>query len=268
MTRVLVRGIGDVGSAVAHTLHREGFKVVIHDVPLPAWTRRKMAFTDAVFDGEALLENVPAVRVDDLSSIDSVLADSAVAVSVVNFHEILHAFSPDVLVDARMRKRQEPERQIDLARFTIGLGPNFIARDTTHVVIETALGDALGAVITEGTAKHHEGEPRVIGGYGAERVVYASVAGVFASDFAIGDEVAAGQIVAHVDKIFIAAPLCGRLRGLTRSGVPVAKGTKVIEIDPRGEDAVFIGIGERPAKIADGVLRAIHDCPFESIEAG
>ena len=268
MTRALVRGIGDVGSAVAHALHREGFKVVIHDVPLPAWTRREMAFTDAVFDGGALLDGLRAVRVDGLSTLESVLADTAIAVSVHDFQALRQAFRPDIMIDARMRKRQRPERQIDLARFTIGLGPNFTARHTTHVVIETAWGDALGAVITDGTTKPHEGEPNIIGGYGIERVVYSPEAGIFASDFAIGDAVAAGQIVAHVGKTSLAAPLDGRLRGLTRSGVPVGKGTKVIEIDPRGEDAVFTGIGERPAKIADGVVRAIRDGGPEPIRAG
>jgi xanthine dehydrogenase accessory factor len=54
-------------------------------------------------------------------------------------------------------------------------------------------------------------------------------------------------------------PLGRRIRGLTRSGVPVTTGTKVIEIDPRGNDAVITGIGDRPAKIAEGVLRALTE---------
>jgi xanthine dehydrogenase accessory factor len=56
----------------------------------------------------------------------------------------------------------------------------------------------------------------------------------------------------------VTAPLRGVLRGgLTHDGVPVAAGTKVIEIDPRGNPALVHGIGERPARIAAGVLRAI-----------
>lgn len=262
MTKVLVRGIGDVGSAVAHALHREGFKTVIHDAPFPVWTRRKMAFTDAVFDGEAVLEGIRAVCVDLLSSLDDVLGESCIAVSTHDFQELLQVFHPDVLVDARMRKRETPERQLDLARLTIGLGPNFVAQDTTHVVIETAWGDFLGAVITEGAAERHEGGPRMIGGFGVERVVYSPVTGVFASDFSIGDKVAAGESVAHVGGVSLTAPLDGRLRGLTRSGVRVVEGTKVIEIDPRGADAVISGIGERPAKIAQGVVQVVRERGF------
>lgn len=157
-----------------------------------------------------------------------------------------------------MRKRQVPEPQIDLAKPTIGLSPGFIAGETTHVVIETAWGEALGAVIGEGSASPQEGAPRNLGGFGIERVVYAPTQGIFASDFAIGDDVAIGQVVAHVGSRSLAAPLGGRVRGLTRSGVPVNTGTKVIKIDPRGDDATFTGIADRPAKIAEGVLLAIR----------
>ena len=33
MTVVIVRGLGDIGSAVAHLLFREGYGVVLHDDP-------------------------------------------------------------------------------------------------------------------------------------------------------------------------------------------------------------------------------------------
>jgi len=48
---VLVRGVGDIGSAVAHRLFTAGCEVIIHDDPQPATTRRGMAFADAIFDG-------------------------------------------------------------------------------------------------------------------------------------------------------------------------------------------------------------------------
>ena len=53
-----MRGIGDIGSAVAHALFIEGLRVVIHDDPAPTTTRRGMAFADAVFDGRATLDGV------------------------------------------------------------------------------------------------------------------------------------------------------------------------------------------------------------------
>jgi len=83
------------------------------------------------------------------------------------------------------------------------------------------------------------------------------VAGTLFTSHAIGQKVDADEVIARIDTTSLTAPLSGVLRGLTHDGVPVAAGTKVIEIDPRGDPARVRGIGERPAQIADGVLRAI-----------
>jgi hypothetical protein len=40
--------------------------------------------------------------------------------------------------------------------------------------------------------------------------------------------------------------------------MPVAAGTKVVEVDPRGRVDEVRGIGERPRRIAEGVLSAIR----------
>jgi len=64
---VLVRGIGDIGSAVTHRLFGAGHRVVIHDVPAPAAPRRGMAFTDAIFDGTVVLASMVVNRRRHLS---------------------------------------------------------------------------------------------------------------------------------------------------------------------------------------------------------
>jgi xanthine dehydrogenase accessory factor len=58
--RILIRGANDVGSAIAHRLFMAGNSVVIHEMPQPATTRRRMSFTDAVFDGSASLDGIEA----------------------------------------------------------------------------------------------------------------------------------------------------------------------------------------------------------------
>lgn len=64
---VLVRGVGDVGSAVAHLLFEAGHSVVIHDTAQPTTTRWVMAFADAVFDRKATLEGVTARLIGESS---------------------------------------------------------------------------------------------------------------------------------------------------------------------------------------------------------
>src|SRR5215470_2408209 len=101
----VVRGIGDIGSAVAHRLVVKGYRVVIHDGPMPTTTRRGMAFADAVFDGSAVLEGVHAVRAHDLARVrESLDSHNAIPVYVRDIGPLLAHLRPSVLVDARMRK--------------------------------------------------------------------------------------------------------------------------------------------------------------------
>jgi xanthine dehydrogenase accessory factor len=259
--RVLVRGVGDIGSAVAHRLFLAGHAIVAHDGEQPTTTRRGMAFADAIFDGRTILNGVEAIRVDELDAVSAILArHTVVPVVAGDFRVVLGLIAPDVLIDARMRKRDCPETQRGLSPLTIGLGPNFVAGETTDVVVETSW-EQLGRVVTRGAALPLRGEPRAIAGHARDRYVYAPVAGTLFTSCAIGQQVAAGEVIARIDETPLTAPLSGVLRGLTHDGVPVAAGTKVIEIDPRGDPALVRGIGERPARIADAVLRAVDAAP-------
>jgi xanthine dehydrogenase accessory factor len=264
---VLVRGIGDIGSAVAHRLSEAGHRVAIHDVPAPAAARRGMAFTDALFDGPVVLEGVTCRRIERLSELAEVAGGSGellprgerwIPATTLPLEEVIDCLRPAVLVDARMRKRAVPEPQRHLAPLTIGLGPNFVAGETTDLVVETSWGERLGTILTEGSPAPLAGEPRTYGGHARDRFVYAPGRGMFRTTAAIGERVRAGQVVATLDGAALAAPLDGILRGLTHDGVVVEQGTKCIEVDPRGDIRHVTGIGERPGAIGDAVVRAIR----------
>jgi xanthine dehydrogenase accessory factor len=258
VTVVIVRGLGDIGSAVAHLLFREGYGVAVHDEPRPATTRRGMAFADAAFDGEAELDGVRAVRADTVEEVALALARrDAVPVHVGPLGPLLAALGHRVLVDARVRKHAAPEVQLADAELTVAMGPALVAGRHAHVVVETSW-DALGAIIAEGASLPLAGEPRAIAGHARDRYVYAPVDGVLRTKARIGDAVRRGEEVARVGAAKLLAPLDGVLRGLTRDDVPVAAGTKVVEVDPRGRLEDVRGIGERPRRIADGVLSAIR----------
>ncbi len=261
MKTILVRGSGDVGSAVAHTLFESGYAVLIHDSAQPTATRRKMAFCDAIFDGEAVLAGVQARLMGSVPEITAHLAPhNLIPIATFDLSLLLGAIEPEVLIDARMRKHSQPENQITLAPFTIGLGPNFVAGATVHAAVETGY-EGMGQVIWKGATKPLEGEPREIAGHARDRYIYAPIAGVFRTAFRIGDIVAAGQKVANIGEITLHAPISGILRGLTHDNVPVAQKTKVIEVDPRSDQSKISGIGERPGRIALGVLEAVRQRP-------
>ena len=255
---VVVRGVGDVGSAVAHLLFGAGYGVVMVDGPQPTTTRRGMAFADAVFDGQAILDGVRAMRAANLRHVRQALGErDAIPVYVRAWSALIESLEPAVLVDARMQKHVEPEVQRGLARLTIGLGPSVVAGHHADVVVETSW-EGLGQVIHHGAARELAGEPRDLGGHARERYVYAPCDGRFRTEASLGDRVRKGQEIAAIGAMRLAAPLDGVLRGLVRDGVPVAVRTKLIEVDPRGDPAAVVGLGERPRRIAHGVLLAIN----------
>lgn len=257
--RILIRGSNDVASAVAHRLFQAGYGVVLHDDPKPTVTRRKMAFADAIFDGETTLDGITAKRVDTVNVRARLLAPACIPILVSDFYRLVEKLRPQVLVDARMRKHKKPARQIHMAPLTIGLGPNFSAGRNVHIAIETARGEDLGRVITSGRTAPLQGEPISIEGHARDRYLYAPCAGRFKTAFQIGDMVTEGQVIAVINETPLTAPITGVLRGITHDDVPVEMHTKVIEIDPRGDGTLVAGIGERPARIADGVLQAVQD---------
>lgn len=255
---VLIRGSGDVASAVAHLCFSAGFGVVMHDLPLPTATRRMMSFTDAIFDGKCTLEGVEGWRIDELDLLPPLLkVHRAVLLVTLDIMELIRFLNPPIFVDARMRKHHTPEVQYHLAPLTIGLGPNFIAGVTTHLAVETAWGDELGKVVTDGATKPLEGEPQTIAGHARDRYLYAPQSGIFRTSQSIGNKVQEGETIASINDIPLHAPISGILRGLTHDGVSVERGTKVIEVDPRLEGAQIAGIAFRPKRIAQGVLEAI-----------
>lgn len=249
MALCLVRGCGDIGSAVAHALFSAGHAVLIHDVADPAFARRGMAFTDAMYGDSATLAGVTGRRTSDVFSVRWMLEQRReIPLAAENLAKILDYLRPQVLIDARMNKRSVPERQSGLAPLTIGLGPNFVAGDTTDLVVETAW-EALGRIIASGSSMPLSGEPRPINGYGRERYVYAPAEGRFETDCKIGASVVRGEPVACIGTAVVRAPLDGCLRGITHKGAAVKAGTKVVEVDPRGNPARAFGIAERPGKI-------------------
>jgi xanthine dehydrogenase accessory factor len=258
MRKVLILGIGDVGSAIAHRLFRAGHMVAIQDQPQPTACRRQMAFADAMFDGETQLTGVIARLVGTRAVSSATWTIRFVPVTTLALGEAVRRLAPDVIVDARLRKRDKPRVLKLQVRLTVGLGPGFIAGDNVDVAIETSW-ENLGKILRKGPTLPFRGEPRMIGGHGRERYVYAAAAGVFSSRREIGDAVRRGEVIGKLGRRPVKAPLAGRLRGLTRPGVAVAKGTKLVEVIPAGSGEKVAGIGERPRRVAEAVLKVVRE---------
>lgn len=254
--RVLIRGIGAAGSAIAHTLFCSGYLVVLHDSPRPTHIRRGTAFVDAAFDGDAWLEGVRARRVTNLASLErTLLGREAIPVYTGNYQLVLSALRPDVLIDARMRFRDGVECQRGLAPLVIGVGPGFVAGEHVTCAIETVRSDP-GRIVLSGPTRAEASNSGRVGSRCL--LVHAPKAGVFSTTFDVGDRVNAGELVACVDTEELRSPLTGVLSGLTYNGVTVRARATVIEIDPRSSVEPICRVEERHRRIARGALEAIE----------
>lgn len=246
-----------MASGVAYKLHRSGMRVCLTEVARPLAVCRGVAFSEAVFDGTKTIMGVTAERAEaTVAAVEAVWERGNIAVIIDPATAIREPLKPDVLIDALMAKRNTGVRMLD-APLVIGLGPGFCAGRDVHLVVETSHEHHLGKVITDGEAAVNTGNPVIVGGLSRERVVWADQPGVFITNNQIGDVVVAGQVVGQVDGQPVAAPLGGMLRGLLRSGVPVVKGSKLIEVDQVNDPLICGFIADKIRAIADGVLAAI-----------
>lgn len=253
---ILLRGGGDLASGVALRLARVGFRIVITELSQPLAVRRLVSFSEAIYTGETTVEDITARLADNFEMAGAILEKGQIPVLIDPAAEALSFFSPVVMIDARMTKRP-PDLGKDAARLVIGLGPGFIAGENCHAAIETNRGHRLGRVIWEGTPQPDTGIPDGVANKGVERVLRAPADGVLATCAAICDHVETGAVVAKVRDEPVRAPFPGVLRGLLRAGLPVRKGLKIGDLDPRDDPSYCTLVSDKSLAIAGGVLEAI-----------
>lgn len=254
---VLVRGAGEMASGVAHRLHRSHFRVCMLDIPMPLAVRREVSFCEAVYEGEKEVEGVRAITLRKPEEIEAIWEKRGIPLLIDPDGKRTRDFlKPDVVVDAILAKRNLGTGMAD-APLVIGLGPGFSAGRDVHLVVETNRGHHLGRVIFEGPAEPDSGRPGEIGGFTTERVLRSPKAGVFHPRFSIGDPIEKGSVAAEVDGLPVIAEIRGMVRGVLREGISVEEGTKVGDIDPRGNREHCFTISEKARAIGGGVLEAI-----------
>ena len=253
----IVRGAGDIASAVALRLHRCGIRVVMTEVAQPLTVRRTVAFSEAVRLGWTQVEGITAKLVQDVHQALALLGEQPDVIPVLIDPECTSvAMRPDVVVDAILAKRNTGT-SMSMAPVVIGVGPGFTAGTDCHAVVETMRGHTLGRVYYEGSALPNTAVPGLIGGYAGERVLRAPADGVFCGVSQIGDMVMEGQVVAYVGEMPVVATLTGVLRGLLACGVHVTAGLKCGDIDPRADAGYCRLVSDKGLAVAGGVLEAI-----------
>lgn len=258
---IIVRGAGDISTGTIHRLFRAGFPVLALETDHPSAIRRKVAFSEAVYDGTATVEGITAVRISGLREMTAVLEKGQLPLLVDPEGQSIRQLCPTVVVDAILAKKNLGTF-MDMADLTIALGPGFEAGKDVRYVIETMRGHDLGRIISSGFAAPNTGVPGLIGGFGAERVIHSPAAGVFHMKRDIGDQVQAGEAVGTVTapegEFPVTTRISGILRGIIRDGYPVTRGFKLADVDPRLEELKnCFTISDKARCIAGSVLELV-----------
>ena len=229
---VFVKGAGDLATGVAYGLHHAGFKVVMSDLERPTSIRRTVCFSEAIVNGSCQVEGITAVRAYTPEDIERTLSEGFIPVIADEKAEYIKVLKPDVVVDAILAKKNIGT-SIDDAKIVIALGPGFTAGKDCDAVIETMRGHSMGRIIYQGSALENTGTPGNVGGYTIERLLRAPDDGIFECVKNIGDIVTAGDVCAYVNGSPVVSRINGVLRGLLPDGIPVFKGMKSGDVDPR-----------------------------------
>ncbi len=259
--RIIVRGGGDLATGTIHRLWGAGFKVLVLECDAPAAIRRQVAVCEAVYEGKAVVEGMECLLVNDWQDAESVWEQGKVPLLVDATGSCLEAFKPDIVIDAIIAKKNLGTHK-KMAPLVIALGPGFTAGEDVDCIVETKRGHNLGRIIRSGSAAPNSGVPGNIGGYTAERVLHAQVAGVIHVARGIGEIVEQGEVIAEIvvdgGRIPVTATIPGIIRGMIREGYQVTEGFKIADIDPRREElANCFTISDKARCIAGSVLELV-----------
>ncbi|MDA0081772.1 selenium-dependent molybdenum cofactor biosynthesis protein YqeB [Brachyspira hyodysenteriae] len=261
---VIVRGAGDLATGIVYSLYKAHFKVIVLDTQYPSSIRRKVALSEAVYDGESKVEDIEAVLVKSYEEALNIITNKdykKIPILIDPNCDILKNIKPTFLIDAIIAKKNLGTNK-SMAKYTIALGPGFTAGKDCDIVIETMRGHNLGRMYLEGEAIPNTGIPGNIGGKEAERVIHASSDGIIENVKNIGDFVKEKEVIAYInnnnEKIEVLATFDGLLRGIIRDGFKVHKGLKIADIDPRKSeyDNCFT-ISDKARNLGGSVLTAM-----------
>lgn len=253
---VIVRGGGDVATGTIQKLNRVGFDVLVLEIEKPTCIRRNVAVAQAIFDGEIQIEDIRAVRCENIDQIQRAFDKKLIAVAVDPEGKLIEKLKPICLIDGILAKKNLGTNK-KMAPITIGLGPGFEAGIDVDLVIETNRGHDLGRLIFEGPAAVNTGNPGNINGFTTERILRAPASGKVHIIKDLGSVVKKGDVVAEVAGKEVLAGLDGMVRGMINEGLEVYSGMKIGDVDPRVIPRNAKTISDKARLIGGGALEGL-----------
>ena len=271
--RVLIRGAGELASATAQHLFTQGFETILMlERRYPKAVRRQVCFSEAILDGETTVQGVRGQFARNVPEVVEANRAGAIAVAALDLEDVLHQWQPQIFIEAAMLRKNWGLRR-GIAPVVIALGPGYVARKDCDAVVDTVRGPQVGAVLEDTGERLRDEPPAEIMGYADERAVKAVRDGIFFTQQKIGAHVDRGERIGTVVSVYgvedfrqgvpvdasypVTARISGVLRGLLRDGVPVKKGDRIADVDPRGRTDDLDHLSDKSLRVAEGVLEAV-----------
>ena len=260
---VIVRGGGELASGTIHALYRAGFRVLVLEKKEPSATRRRVAFSEAMYRGESKVERIVCHKAKNLIEARERLKKGELVMLEDPEARCVKELKPQVLVDAILSHSTNGTTK-DMAEHTIALGPGFCAGRDVDVVVETMRGHNLGRLIYEGySARSQDIYSSTVGASAnMEHLIFAPEEGTVDILSTISLMVKKGEPLAQLHTpdgrtIEIKATIDGVLRGALHRGSKVKKDQKIADIHPTmGQEECFT-ISDKARCVAGSVLEAV-----------
>ena len=253
---VIIRGAGEIASAIALRIYRAGCRVLMLEEEYPQSIRRTVSFASAIYEGSALVERTECFRVESVKEAEKALKNEQLVIMVDPEAACLKKLEPRVLVDAIYAKKNTGTT-MDMAPLTVAIGPGFAAGYDVDVVIETALGHTLGAIIHNGQAMPEKTRSL----YARSHIMTAPLNGRLEYGHAVGMYVKKGEflgnLIADNATIRLEAQIDGVLRGMLHDQCPVEAGMEIAEIDAAATVEDCFSLSDKVRCISGGVLEEI-----------
>ena len=118
---ILIKGAGDIATGIAVRLYNAGFRVAMTETATPTTVRRTVAFSRAVYESAATVEQITARLISSARQLPSVWDSGEIPLLIDPQAAVLSQHRFDVVVDAILAKKNLGTTA-DQAPIVIGVG--------------------------------------------------------------------------------------------------------------------------------------------------
>ena len=249
---VLVRGTGEISTAIAHRLHRARFRVAVSGSDDPMTLLKGNTFSQAAFSGSFEVEGVTAYKAVVTEAIGLVDRD-LVPLLTARFRSLIEVLNPGIIIDA-CGDRTGKDLSVGDASLVIGIGAGLEAGVDCDLVVNAAQGYDMGRLIYRGETMGRLSEPEESA---TALMVTCATPGILIHALRLGQGVETGETLGTVGGTGIPSKGKGVIRGILQNGIEVPAGAAIAVVDQSRDEDCCYTISDLGRAVSGGVLEAV-----------